>query len=206
MNVVRHSDQTVVAHLFTRAYGMVPFVVKRPSGGRAGGHAAMLSLLTQLSIECHAPVDGCIQRLSGAEIDEPYVSLPFSMHKTAMSMFLADVLWHALRHEQASDSLYEFVSLSLRWLDGADDGYANFHIVFLLQLTRYMGYDPRMLPEAGELQMDKLMRHNYRTMRLLQLNGRQRSHFLHRLVDFYRQNVPGFPELKSMEILEDTYR
>ena len=206
MKVVRHGDQTLVVHLFTRSFGMVPFVVRRTSGRARGMAAAMLQPLAQLSIECTAPAAGRMQVLRQAELNPPYSSIPFSPHKCSIALFLGEFLWNALRAEQPSDPLYEFLSLSLLWLDGADAGYANFHLILLLQLTRYMGYDPTNLPEAETLQIDKLMRHNFRTMRLLPLDGPLRSRYLDRLAAFYRENVPSFPELNALGVLTDMYR
>lgn len=205
LHTTRHSDTTSVVHVFTRRCGPVAVVVKRSARQRGHGvSAALVQPLTQITFECDHAAEG-LQTLRGAEIDGVYASVPFVPEKSAVAMFLAEFLWHALRTEQASESLYEFLALSLRWFDEAEDGYANFHLLFLLQLTRYLGYDPSLLPEARQYDMDTLMRHSYRTMRLIPLNGVQRSMFLTRIVDFYREVIPGFPQIKSLEILTQMY-
>ena len=206
LQVTRHSDVSVVAHVFTERFGCVPFVARRPRCGRGGGVAsALLQPLSQLTLECSRP-GGVMQRLVGAELGPAYVSIPFVPAKSAVAMFLSEFLWKALRREEPSAGLYEFVALSLQWFDEAEEGYANFHIIFLLQLTRYLGYDPTMLPEAREYDIATLMRHNYRSMRLIPLNGEQRSGFLERLVGFYGEMMPEMGEVKSLGVLGGMFR
>lgn len=208
LKVVRHSDTSVVAHLFTQMNGCMAFAVRRPSSGRSQRHtlsSSLLQPLTQLIIECNTAPTDKLRPLVNAEICQPYTSIPFSPEKAAVAMFLSEFLWAALRNEQPSAALYDFVSLSLQWFDEAEEGYANFHLIFLLQLARYLGYDPTLLPEAQGLQIETLMRHSYRTMRLLQLNGVQRTHYLRCLIAFYRDKLPSFPQINSIDILADIF-
>ena len=50
-----------------------------------------------------------------------------------------------------------------------------------------------------------LFRMNYPTMHLFRLSRRERQRILHVLNEYYRLHVPGFPELKSLEILQELF-
>ena len=127
--------------------------------------------------------------------------------------------------------LFDFIEQSLRWLDTADAGYANFHLVFLLRLTRHIGFEPNVekggegcyfdlrngdftdsqplhpdyvMPQEAVL-LSTLMRLNYATMRHFRMSQAQRNRCLELFVRYYRLHVPGFPEPKSMAVLRQLW-
>lgn len=206
LGITRYSDDKVMMHVFTRHAGARTFAVRRRAGEKKRGlSSALLQPLTQIEFDCPDFSDGKVHNLLNASLSPVYASIPFNPHKSAIAMFLAEFMWQAMRGEQPQDVLFDYISLSLLWLDGADEGYENFHLVFLLQLTRYLGYDPTHLPEGEALLVPRLMRLNFRTMRLLKLTQSARRDFLERLVLFYKDMVPGFGPVKSLGVLEEVY-
>ena len=63
------------------------------------------------------------------------------MNKLSVVLFLSEVLSAALKEEEANPSLFQFLSNSLSWFD-VQDNVANFHIFFLLSLTKHLGFFP----------------------------------------------------------------
>ena len=63
------------------------------------------------------------------------------MDKIAVVLFLSEVLSSALREEEANTSLFQYLTNSLSWFD-MQDNLANFHILFLLSLTKHLGFYP----------------------------------------------------------------
>ena len=83
-----------------------------------------------------------LQQVRNVRMLQPYGSLPFEPAKTAVVMFLSEFLYHALRGEQQPDEqLFDYMKHSFLWLDTAQERYANFHLVFLMHLSRFLGYD-----------------------------------------------------------------
>lgn len=71
-------------------------------------------------------------------------SLTFEPAKTAMSLFMGEFLSFALRAEQENKALFDFMRNGLTWFDESEGHYSNFHIVFLLHLTRFLGFLPNV--------------------------------------------------------------
>ena len=59
-------------------------------------------------------------------------------------MFLAEFLSHALREEGKNEPLFAYLVSSIRWLDACRSDYANFHLVFLIRLSRFLGFYPNL--------------------------------------------------------------
>jgi DNA repair protein RecO (recombination protein O) len=146
-----------------------------------------------------------------------------------MALFLSEFLYYALRNEQPSISLFSYLANGLEWLDMSRKEYSNFHLVFLLRLTRFLGFWPNvenyheddffdllssqytrvrpphgfyLIPEEACL-VPLFLRMSYPTMHLFRMNHVQRGRFLDVLNSYYRLHIPDFPVLKSVAVLRD---
>jgi DNA repair protein RecO (recombination protein O) len=52
-------------------------------------------------------------------------------------MFLSEILHHSIHEEEKNEAF--FVLVALFWLD-AHDEIANFHLVLLLEVSKYLGF------------------------------------------------------------------
>ena len=57
-------------------------------------------------------------------------------------MFLAEFLYRALREEAENGPLFAYLEHSIRWLDECDRSFSNFHLVFLMRFSRFLGLYP----------------------------------------------------------------
>jgi DNA repair protein RecO (recombination protein O) len=161
----------------------------------------------------------------------PFTTIPFHPHKLAISLFVAEFLYYALRSEQRNEPLFDYIASSIQWLDSQTDRFANFHLVFLMRLSRFLGFYPNLddyqtgdyfdlresvfcdtpplhrdvlLPtEADKLQL--MMRMDYPTMHLFRLSHLERDRLLEVAVIYYRLHLPNFPELKSLAVLQQLF-
>ena len=69
-------------------------------------------------------------------------SLPFDVRKSTMALFMAEVLYRLVRESEPNEALFDFVWGSVEALDEAADGVANFHLWFLSNLCRFLGFSP----------------------------------------------------------------
>ena len=72
----------------------------------------------------------------------PFSSIPFDAHKLGIALFMAEFVTYATRSEQQNHDLFLFVENSVMWLDTCVSSFANFHIVFMLHMTRFVGFFP----------------------------------------------------------------
>jgi DNA repair protein RecO (recombination protein O) len=72
----------------------------------------------------------------------PFSSIPFNITKSTQAIFLAEVLNKVLREEESHPALFEFLFYSIQVLDLLNEGIANFSLIFLVQLSRFLGFGP----------------------------------------------------------------
>lgn len=231
LHSLRYGDRQIILDVFTEAAGTVAFIVKQPRGGRQGVRASVWQPLTLVEVEWEPRLRSAMQKPQGLTLWQPWRELPFQPLKACVGLFLAEFLSRALRSEQENGPLFDFVVSSLQWFDEADGRYANFHVVFLLHLSRFLGFMPNVSdwqegdifdlqaasfahtrpahpfyiePSEAAL-VSKFLRMDYRSMRVVGLNGAARRRALELIVLFYRLHIPEFPELKSLEVLSDVF-
>ena len=267
LRTVRYGDTSLIVDLFTESHGRMSFMASTLRAKRSVRSVSFWQPLSMVEFSVELlPNGGKLPRPSDVRTYYNYIDLPVSPIKSTLALFLAEFLSAALREEKENTPLYRYIESSLQWLDLADSpaSIANFHLAFLMHLSRFIGIYPN-LDVSGNLNPDPplsavnsplstvhfqlstlncqpstvnsqlyfdllagtycdrqpshahflrneearvlpvLFRMNYPTMHLFRLSRRERQRILHVLNEYYRLHVPGFPELKSLEILQELF-
>lgn len=132
----------MIVKAFTESDGLKSYLLKGVMAAKRGKlKAAHFQPLTQLEIVAVHRNKGTLESIREAKVYFPYSSIYTDIAKNAMAQFLAEMLHNCIHEEERNQELYRFLETTLQWLD-AHDNIANFHLFFLLSLTRYLGFYP----------------------------------------------------------------
>ena len=231
LRCLRYADQKYIVDFYTEAYGRVACAVKISATQRGKLRKQLFQPLTMLLLELDHRPRQQMQRLVDAQLAAPWTSLTTDITKMTVAMFIAEVMYHAIRQEQEDRQLYRFVEASLQWLDAADSGVANFHIAFMIRLTQYLGCMPsaddyhdgalfdmrtgeftlvhpayaEVLSAEESRRMLVMLRMTYPTMHLYRMSHHERQRCLDIIIAYYRLHIPAFPVPKSLAVLEEVF-
>jgi len=233
--IVLHSfklgDSRLVVDMFTREAGRLSFVVSVPKTSKGKLKKQYFQPMTLLEVECDVRQRVQLQKLKDARLLSTYTSIPFSPEKLALSLFIAEFLYYALHSEEQNAPLFTYICDAMQWLDIAEKGYANFHLTFLMRMSRFLGFYPNLddytdgcvfdlraatfsllapthrdfLQPDDARRIHTLMRMDFPTMYLYRLNRTDRNRIVDVLLHYYRLHIPQFPELKSLSILQELW-
>lgn len=224
LRTVRVGDNRIIADLLCRECGRLSIAL--PVGRRSTSRS-LFQPLTVLDIDVITSARSPIARLKEARIAMTYTSLPFDGIKLSLSFFVAEFLSFATRDLHCDPTLYDFVEQSLAWLDAAEDGIANFHLMFMIRMARFLGFYPDMgsyargsffdlregifcshvpchsdfLNQEDAEHMMFLMRMRPGNMGLFRLSRQERNRITDFCLHFYRLHIPAFGEMKTLEVL-----
>ena len=226
---VKYGEQRLIVDMFTRLHGRVSFAVPLPTSPRSRLRKQYFQPFTLLYIESDIRPTLSLQKLHDASLLSPLPSLLGDSSKLAIALFLAEFLCHALRDEQRNEPLFDYIRSSIEWLDGSTAHYANFHLVFLMHLSRFLGFRPNLeqqgdffdlrgatfcthpplhqdflLPQEAQ-RIRLLMRMDYATMHLFRLSRAERNRILEVALLYYRLHLPQFPALRSLDVLRELF-
>ena len=227
----KYGEQKIIVDMFTRLYGRMAFVAAIPKNAKGRLKKQYFQPLTLLDITCEIRPHVQLQKLSEASLHAPLLSLLSEPAKLAIGLFIAEFLYHALKNEQQNEPLFDYILSALSWLDGKEDHYANFHLVFLMHLSRFLGFRPYLdgyhegdffdllagtfsatppqhrnylIPQEAAI-MRLMMRMDLTNMHLFRMNHQQRNRCVEVAMQYYHLHLPDFPELHSLEVLRELW-
>ena len=144
IQTVRYGDTSLIVKVFTRDFGLKSYMVKGAFGHTSKNRVAFFQQLNIISyVEVGKPNGNALGYLKDVQLDYTYQTLPFEMNKSAILMYVSELLAKTLVGQERNDDLYLFIFKSLQWLDLVENGYANFPLFFTLELTRFLGFYPK---------------------------------------------------------------
>ena len=229
LRTVKYGDNRLIVDLLMRDGGRVAVAVRAGGGGKGRRHRQLFQPLSILNMEYRYASHRQIATASEVEMAEVYGSLPFDGVKMSIAFFVAEFLLAATRDQHTDPNLYDYVERSLLWLDMAERGVSNFHLMFMMHLTHFLGFMPdvsswhngalfdmregrfcmsvplhRDFLNADEARrMMTLMRMSAQNMHLFRMTRAERNRTTDLILQFYHIHLPAFHELKSLAILRE---
>lgn len=227
LHTLKYNDASEVVETYTEREGRVAFLVRIPKTRRAAVKNVLFSPLAMLELEWNARPASSLQHVRNAKPYVVFTSIPYDPPKTCLALFMAEFLCASLRAAQPDERMFAFVDTSVRWLDAAQGSCANFHIVFLLHLSHFLGIRPNLedytpgcffdlqsgryssvrpphshvlLPDEASL-LPLLMRMKYATASHFAFTRAQRRRLLEVINEYYSLHLPSFSGLKSPDVL-----
>ena len=185
--------------------------------------------LTQLSLTAVHNNKGNLNSIREARVYFVYTSLNQNIIKQSIAIFLSEVLSSALREEDRNPNLFEYLQTTFQWLE-THDHVSNFHLLFLLNLTRHLGFYPEtkninmkyfnleegyftdykpvnLFIEGVKLRLFKsLIGTNFDVLERLNFSVKSRQLVLNDLITYYELHLPGFKKPKSLDILKGLFK
>lgn len=231
-HVTDYSETSLIASVFTEEFGLRSYLI---SGARRKGSKVKPSLLQPLSLlelVVYEKESRGLQRISEVKSALPFTSIPSDPLKTSILFFLNEIIYKTVREEESNPGLFEFIFSSLRFLDETRESCNDFHIAFLIHLTKHLGF----FPQAGYsnntaifdlkegIFVSQLPAHPFAVSAPLsavvhsflsetaqdsynkKIPSPIRKELLKTLLDYYSLHVTGFSHPKSQRVLEEVLR
>ncbi|MES2628019.1 MAG: DNA repair protein RecO [Bacteroidota bacterium] len=214
-----YSESSVISKCFTREYGLNSFVLK---GAKSPGNKHKLAVLRSFQpVEVvHYRGRSDLHLIKEIRIDYPLHSIATNPEKTCIALFLSELLYKTLNDNVRDEPLFDFVLSSVKWLEHTDD-YLNFHLRFMMQLSRYLGFYPGTTEsfdrsyfgelDLGEsrqevnLLLNELIRQPEYAVNTMKITNNQRRELLRAMVAFYGIQLEKFLDIKSLPVLESIF-
>lgn len=231
LRVIKYNDSSNIVDIFTECSGHVSFIVKVSRSKKGGIRPMLFQPFSVIEFEADFRLKADLCVISHAKSYMPFRSIPFDPVKRVIGLFISEFLYRALRQETENRPLFAYLLYSIKWLDECEEGFTNFHLVFLIRLSRFLGLFPNLenysrgcffdmvnacfvtvqpfhssfLPVNDASMLTKLVRMNYETMYLFKMSRTDRNRCLVLINDYYRLHLPDFPVLKSLDVLNQLF-
>jgi len=231
LNTTDYNDNYSLIHIYTETYGKVTYILPKSNSKKTKVKKQLFYPLSVLNLETDHRDSREIQRVKEAHIVFSAFSIPTDLNKASMTFFLSEFLTKILRDINENNKLFEFLIHSIEILELADKNIANYHLVFILHLTRYLGFFPNLENyEQGDIfdmlngeftkkqplhshyinridsyVLSKLGRITYDNMHLFRFSRQDRINIINRFLEYYRIHLHDFTPMKSLEVLHELF-
>jgi len=229
LSKIKYRDNDLIVKCFTLHRGVVSYLLKGVLKRQKGSSkVAYYQLLSQLQVEENYRQTQSLQYIKDVRLDYNYTTLHTNLFKSSIVMFLSEVLSSVLREEEENQPLYHYLETTFRWLDTTDN-FSNFHLLFLLNLTKHLGFYPDISDTnqlyfnlnnglfeskkedvysvSGEnlIILKQLLGTNFDALNDMKLSSRQRQSFLTMLLLYFELHLGSFRQPKSLKIFNQIF-
>lgn len=207
LGTTKVGESAVVVHTLSREYGRRGFIVR--SAKKAG--TALFLPLNILEADVHENPKSELWTLTGVTLRDPLSGIRSRMDKSAVTLFLSEVLFRVLRDGANEDGLYEWCVGSILTYNALEADYANYHLRFLLEFTGALGFRPTFadiapFAEKHLPQMKALLSASFADSLLLPLSGAERSALCEELLQYIAYHTDQSLTIRSLPVLHDLFR
>lgn len=229
LSSLKYGDTSLIVKAFTASDGLKSYLLKGVMGSKKGKlKPGYFQPLMQLEIVANHKNRGTLESIREVKVAMPYKSLHTDIVKNSIVLFLAEMLGNSIHEEEQDESLFNYLEYALLWLD-EHRANPNFHLLFLLNLTKYLGFYPdtsfqnlpffdlqegsfSKTPSLNPLIQNEILGNfkqflgtNFEALQTIQLTKSNRRELLKMVILYYRLHVHGFREPKSLAVLNSVF-
>lgn len=229
LSKLRYRDNDLIVTCYTQQHGVLSFLLRGVLKSKKGlTKTAYFQLLSQLQLVIVYNPNRSLHTIKEAKLQHIYNSLHTHILKSAIVMFLAEMLSNTLKEEEQNETLYSYLETTLLWLDTHQEC-SNFHLLFLLKLTKYLGFYPENTPSqyayfnlqdgtfessqngkytiSGETLkiLKQVLGTTFEDLSQVKITSKQRQSFLNILLQYYELHVGDFKKPKSLQVLNQVF-
>lgn len=226
---IKYKDNDLIVKCYTEHFGVQSYLLRGVLKNKKGKlRAAYFQLLSQLEIIVSYRENRSLQSISDAKPLTFYQTIHTNVAKSAIVMFLAEVLSGILKEEEQNQTLFSYLETTLSWLDTNDD-FSNFHLLFLLNLTKHLGFYPDMEHsnleyfnlEDGNFQSKKtntncitgdkltqlkqLLGIKFDALNNIKINSKKKQDFLYMILLYFELHLGTLKKPKSLQVLSQVF-
>jgi len=216
LSALRYKDSSLIVSCYTKELGVQSYILHHIYKAKKGKlNPAYFQLLTQLEIQTNYKPNQSLHKITEVKLHHTYVSLHTNIYKSSVSIFIAETLQNILKEEEKNTELYHFLESSLLWYD-LHDFNANFHLAFLLKLSKYLGIYPdidtlhlNFFIYEKDLQkinvLKSLLGIPFDHLNTIKINVLFRQDILSEILHYFSVHLSDFKKPKSLKILHDIF-
>ena len=225
---IKYGDKKLILKVFTKQQGLITFGAVTGKSSTAKIKSAGTLPLQIVELTFHLKPNKEIQQLTESALIYICDDVSKKFDKLTIAQFLNEILIKCIKEQHPNELLFDFIISSYKWFNESTADYNNFHICFLFELSKYLGFEPHNnysdqnsyfdtregqytgLSLSFPLGFDAEQSKSFLKIFDADLLGKplkrsERNLLLECMLAYYKMHVAGFNELKSYNILKELF-
>jgi DNA repair protein RecO (recombination protein O) len=224
-----YSESSVVVQIFTEKFGIQSYLINGVKKPKAKIRMNMLQPLHLVDMVVYHKANISIQRISELRPAPIFRTIPYDIIKSTIIMFLNEVLYKSIRQQHTDENIFDYIYNAVLWFDETENASANFHLAFLLKLSRFLGFAPSTQTKSDQSYFDlqegefkslpplhpyfiektaailfiELFTTPFEKLSEIKIDNITRRLILDKILVYYTLHTASFGEIKSHLVLEE---
>lgn len=226
---VKYADTSLIVKIFTEELGIQSYIVKGVRSKKSRLKPSLFEPLNLLDMQVYNKPNQKLQHIKEARVAYAWQHIPFSIEKQSILLFLDEILYKAIREESPNKPLFQWIFHLLNWFDLEEEHFVNFHLYFLIQLSRFLGFYPKFdffenreglifnmqegvftkhvphhpyfVEKETAQHLWLLLQSSLDTLKDLKITNPQRRQLLDMVMNYFQLHLPELGKIKSLEVL-----
>ncbi|MEJ7643383.1 MAG: DNA repair protein RecO [Chryseolinea sp.] len=206
----KYGETSIIVNIFTELFGLQSYIVNGVRSKSSKNRIALYQPMTLVDLVVYHRENANINRIREIKCLYPYQTITTDIRKSAITIFINEVLNKTVKEESQAGAFCNFMIHSLITLDTLDVHVENFHIIFLLKLSRMLGFGAHEVNDILGVHMTDLETEKNLSFFLscdynhaISLSNVQRRNVLDLILKFYADHMDSMGELRSVQILRE---
>ena len=206
----KYGETSIIVNIFTELFGLQSYIVNGVRSKSSKNKIALYQPLTLLELVVYHRENANINRIKEVKCLHPFQSIPVDIKKSSSAIFMNEIINKTIKEESHAHELCNFMIDSFVTLDSMQSKVENFHLLFLLKLSRLLGFGAHNLNEvmgvratdrATEHILEQLIESDY--LDPIAMTNIQRRDILDLLLRFYADHIESLGEMRSVQVLRE---
>jgi DNA repair protein RecO (recombination protein O) len=231
LHALNYSETSLIIKIFTEDFGLQSFMVRSSRSKKSKIKAGIFQPLALLEFVADQKKKSKLQNIKEITTCFQFNWISLDIRKSSVALFIAEILNKSIREEEQNKPLFDFLFNTIQFLDQTKGKISNFHLVFLLDLTRFLGFYPQNnfsenstifnlydgkfqehIPEHPYF-IDKGLSKCLHEIIMASTSERYnypieinfKKELINKIIDYYRIHLNGFSMIKSHAVLEEIF-
>ncbi|MBN2612068.1 MAG: DNA repair protein RecO [Bacteroidales bacterium] len=228
---VKYGESGIIVHIYTEHYGRQSCIVNISKSRRSSVKQSSLLPLSLVDLEIYFKEGKEIHRIKEISNYLPLISIHQEIIKSTIAIFIAELLCKTLHEAESNPQMFEFLFHAIQYLDAESDGVGNFHVMFLVQYSKFLGIFPKFdlnslfnkefsersfsyindfefflnLPKDTLNSLEEFSYKSFQDIGEIKINYETRMLLLEKLLDFYKLHFENIGQIKSLQVMKEVF-
>ena len=231
LHYIKYGDTSIIAYIYTEIFGRQAFIVNGVRNKKSRVRLNQFQPLSILELDVYYKPNRDMQRVKDLKNHLLLHTIHNNIVKSSIALFIAEIMYKTLREVEPNKPLFDFIYNSIQILDLQNSGIENYHLVFLLLLSKYLGILPvneeqnsveftsaeqpsiinkgkglsLILTSEEKKALNQLHECSFKNLEKIKIDHNTRINLLEKFVEYYKIHLEGIGTIKSLSVLKEIF-
>ena len=231
LRTVKYSETSLILDVFTQELGLKTYIISGVRKKNAKITLGMLQPMNILDLVVYNKDSAKINRIKEVQMSYVFKFLPFDIYKSSIALFLIEIISKSLKEKEPNKEFYDFCENSLIFLDQTNKNISTFHLIFLIKMSQFLGFNPEsnystskiffdlregkftnnlpyhsdFINERDSKNLASILSIDLETPEKIAFSRDDKQNLLENLILYYKIHLIDFGRIKTLEVFKSVF-